>query len=278
MKKLPLFLGLFVLFCAGTQLWAQDDIERLNDYKYVIIPMQFDFQSEENQYMVNSKLKYLLNQQGFDTYMDVEDGPMDLEMNSCLALRAELKSDAEGFLAMQTKLRLVFRDCRNRVVYESEEGSSREKEFKKGYLEALDDIFAISFTGFEYQYNGNVDEEEVAMADENQNQRRETEEEGTSAPEKKVESQGLPATKDRIYTLNGVTYGIHKIQAGYLLLNEETGEREALLHETDENTILYNSTEVNGTASIKDGGKAIKVEYFDSQKGGVQSFTLEEKK
>ncbi len=271
MRKTALFLGVFIFFCTSLQLQAQNDIEKLNDYKYVIIPLQFGFQDEDNQYMVNSKLKYLLNQYGFDTYMDVEDGPLDLEMNSCLALHAELKSDAEGFLAMQTKLRLLLKDCRNRVVFESEEGTSREKEFKKGYLDALDDLFDRTFSGFEYHYNNHVKNEDTALA-ENQETT-----ETVAKPKKDSDVNGLSATKDRIYLLNGTTYGIHKIQAGYLLLNEHTGERKALLHETDEHTILYNSTTVNGTASVKEGGRIIKVEYFDKEKGGVESFVLKEK-
>lgn len=273
MRKIVLFLSALFFFCISAEMQAQatqGNVSQLNNYKYVVIPIQFDFQSEENQYMINSKLKYLLNQQGFTTYMDVEDLPLDLRGNSCSALHADLKSDAEGFLAMQTKLRLQLKDCRNQVVFESQEGVSRAKDYKEGYLDALDDIFNTSFANLAYQYNGKTPEQEP-----------ENEEADvlTKAPEANTQPEGLAATKDRIYTLDGGpdAFGVHKIEAGYLLLNEATGDRVAMLNETGENTILYNSKTVNGTATLKEGGRIIKVEYFDAQKGGVQTLTYTEK-
>lgn len=272
MKKISFALGFFAVLFVAINVQAQNTKTDLNKYKYVIIPMQFSFQNEDNQYMINSKLKYLLNQQGFETYMDVEDGPEDMELNSCLALHADLKSEAEGFMAMQTKLILQLKDCRNRVVFESEEGTSREKDFKKGYQEALDDIFNNSFYDINYKYNGEVIEEKDQLVNSSKSETQ------PSAPQKEVQvAKGLAITKDRVYTYENKTYGVHKIEAGYLLLDEKTGDRKALLHETDEGNILYNSTTVNGTASIKEGGKLIKVEYFDVDGGGVKTMLFTEK-
>ncbi len=273
MRKIGLFLSALFFFCISVQLQAQStqaNVSQLNNYKYVVIPIQFDFQSEENQYMINSKLKYLLNQHGFTTYMDVEDLPLDLRANSCSALHADLKSDAEGFLAMQTKLRLQLKDCRNQVVFESQEGVSRAKDYKDGYLEALDDLFDSSFANVIYQYNGTAPEQSPAS---------EKTDVVSETPKAVAQLEGLASTKDRIYTLDGGTeaFGVHKIAAGYLLLNEATGDRIAMLNETDENTILYNSKTVNGTATLKEGGRIIKVEYFDAQKGEVQTLTYTEK-
>ena len=51
-----------------------------------------------------------------------------------------------------TKLYITFKDCYGKVVFQSEVGSSREKDFEKAYAEALNDAFK-SVYALNYKYN-----------------------------------------------------------------------------------------------------------------------------
>ena len=53
-------LVLILLFSLVTSLQAQD---KLNNYKYVVVANQFDFQSEPDQYRLNGLTKFLLEKQ-----------------------------------------------------------------------------------------------------------------------------------------------------------------------------------------------------------------------
>lgn len=123
--------------------------ESLNDYKYVSVPEKFDFLKSNDQYQLNSLTVYLLKKQGF-TLLDKSDNyPMDLAQNNCLKLNANVVK-LKAF--MFSKLQLVLSNCKNTVVFSSEIGKSKLKEYKKAYHEALREAFALSV--FNYAYNG----------------------------------------------------------------------------------------------------------------------------
>ncbi|MFB9077427.1 hypothetical protein ACFFWB_08460 [Flavobacterium procerum] len=54
---------------------------------------------------------------------------------------------------MVTKLFVEFKDCYGRVVYTSETGKSREKEYDVAYREALNGAF-VSVKALQYKYSG----------------------------------------------------------------------------------------------------------------------------
>ena len=113
MKKISLLLIGLIAMVFSTQIKAQEtqELEDLNYFKYVVIPIQYQFQSEENEFLINSLTKHLFNEENFTTYMDVESKPKDLTFNRCLALFAEVKSESESFFSLNTKLELILKDC-----------------------------------------------------------------------------------------------------------------------------------------------------------------------
>lgn len=277
MKKLSFLLMTWIILTGTFSATAQSG--DLNNYKYVVIPVQFNFQSSENQYLLNTKLKHLLNQHGFTTYMDVEEFPEDLAFNGCTALYADLKSSSEGFMAFKTELTLRLVNCRKEVVFETKKGESRAKDYQEGYYEALDDAFT-SFEGVHYQYNNSVIQQPAlpvatspAPSAAQKAEEQSTVQEISYAPPAQpaaAPKTGLEATLDKVYEFEGNKYGIRKIEAGYLMLNEKTGDRIALLNEAGDAGILYNSDQINGTATIKDNGNQIKVVYFDQGDAAVK--------
>ncbi|WP_434037711.1 hypothetical protein [Formosa sp. 4Alg 33] len=141
MKKIILLLVATICFSSFAQT-------SLNDYKYVVVPNKFDFLKESNQYQLNELTKFLFNKKGFTAMMEDEDMPEEMEINRCLILTSSIKEESNMFT---TKLIVVLKDCRNKVVYETAIGSSREKDFKKAYHEALRDAFN-SFDAVNYKY------------------------------------------------------------------------------------------------------------------------------
>ena len=138
---------IFILVLTATMSsWAQSN---LNDYKYVSVPEKFDFLKLDDQYQLNSLTLFLLKKQGFTAFNKSDNYPMDLAQNNCLMLNANVVR-LKGLLT--TKLQLVLTDCKNTVVFSSEIGKSKLKEYQKAYHEALREAFELS--EFNYAYNG----------------------------------------------------------------------------------------------------------------------------
>ena len=124
MKKVVL---LFVLFIYSFS-FAQDN------YKYVIVPKKFSFFKEENKYNLNVMTKSFFETEGFQVYFDTDEFPKELAENRCLALFVNAEEDSNMF---STKVSLELKDCYNKVLYTSDLGVSKDKEFKKAYTEAF---------------------------------------------------------------------------------------------------------------------------------------------
>lgn len=138
-----------IIFCVlmmfQNLIFAQNDI---NNYKYVSVPERFDFLKNEDQYQVNSLTKFLLKKNRFVVLEDYASYPKDLSENRCLLLNVDVLK-LKGFL--KTKLEVQFRDCNNELIFKSAIGTSKEKEYKKSYHEALRAAFE-SIAALNYNY------------------------------------------------------------------------------------------------------------------------------
>ena len=120
----------------------------LNDYKYIIVPNKFDFLKGKDQYQLNSLTQFLFNKYGFEAVMEGSNYPEDLIKNRCLALESDVLKDSGLF---KTKLKVELKDCNDKVVFTSNFGESREKDFKTAYNLALRDAFK-AFEAVNYKY------------------------------------------------------------------------------------------------------------------------------
>jgi hypothetical protein len=140
MKNVITFLGAVLL---TLHIQAQD----LSAYKYIIIPQQFSFQKEPNQYKVNNLTKFLFKKYGFDAYLAGEMLPSDANANGCNTLSME--AEAGGFLG--TNLTYTLANCRGEVVYTSPEGKSKIKEYEGAYNEVMREAMAgLEELGYTY--------------------------------------------------------------------------------------------------------------------------------
>ncbi len=140
MKKI-LLIALFI----STASFAQKSI---NNYKYVIVPSKFDFVKEKDKYQTSSLTKFLFNKYGFTAFLDDEELPAEIADNRCLALTGTVRDDSSMFT---TKSVIELKDCYNKVVFTSQEGRSKEKEYKKAYQEAIRNAFK-SVQALKYKY------------------------------------------------------------------------------------------------------------------------------
>lgn len=138
---------LLLLVCTALSGYAQNTI---NNYKYVLVPEQFSFFKQIDQYGLNNLTKALLEEKGFTVYFDNKDLPAEIANNKCRAMNADL-IEKKGMFT--TTLTLILKDCQGNVVFKSKEGKSREKEFNASYNEALRNAFA-SLTELPYAFTG----------------------------------------------------------------------------------------------------------------------------
>ncbi|OYX25443.1 MAG: hypothetical protein B7Z06_07255 [Flavobacteriales bacterium 32-35-8] len=128
-------LSFLVVLLMTSSLFAQSS---LNNYKYIIIPKQYDFLREADKFQLNSLTEFLFNKYGFKAYMEEGNYPDDLKANRCLALTSNLIKDSSMF---KTRLMIELKNCNGLTVYTTQAGESREKDFKTAYSEALRNAF-----------------------------------------------------------------------------------------------------------------------------------------
>lgn len=143
MKKIILILTL--TFICMEVITAQNS---LNDYKYVVVPHHFEFVKGKDAYRLNTITRFLFKKYGFDAYMAEEINAEDYKNNKCLALSADVEK-ANALLS--TKLKIVLRNCDDEIIYSSNIGLSKSKEYEEAYRESLNKAF-LSFEDIDYSY------------------------------------------------------------------------------------------------------------------------------
>lgn len=123
--------------------------QTVNDYKGVIVPLRYDFLKSENQYRMSTMTKSNLNKAGFQAFYGNEVLPEGFG-DRCDLLYVDVKKD-NAFLV--TKLFVEFKDCYGKVIYTSEVGKSKEKDYEAAYRECLNLAFT-SINALHYKYNG----------------------------------------------------------------------------------------------------------------------------
>lgn len=133
-----------------TSVNAQD---KLNNYKYVVVANQFDFQSEPDQYRLNGLTTFLLQKQNFTVFSNTDVLPDDAIANGCLVLYATLKNSSSLF---KTKVNVQFENCKKEIVFTSDIGESRDKKYIVAYNEATRNAFN-TFSSFEHTYKATTE-------------------------------------------------------------------------------------------------------------------------
>ncbi|MBK43103.1 MAG: hypothetical protein CMC83_04430 [Flavobacteriaceae bacterium] len=137
------FLLILVLF--QKSLICQTDI---NQYKYVSVSDRYDFMKIVDEHQISSLVTFLLKKNGFSIVEKNKNYPTDLALDPCLLLNLNIKKLKS---LLQTKLELQFINCKGIIVFCSDIGVSREKDFKKSYHQAIRSAFE-SISDLNYYY------------------------------------------------------------------------------------------------------------------------------
>jgi hypothetical protein len=135
---------LFLLFLISSYAFSQS----INDYVAVIVPVKYDFVKSENQYRLNTLTKFNLQKAGFEAFYTNENTSNQYN-DRCKLLYVDVSKE-NGF--MTTKLFITFKDCNGKIIFKSDIGKSREKDFEVAYTEALNMAFE-SIYALQYKYN-----------------------------------------------------------------------------------------------------------------------------
>ena len=134
---------------------------KLNAYKYIVIPSKFNFQKETNEYGLNLLLKYKFQQLGFESYLDTDDLPQELRTNTCLYAFPVLHTKSNMF---KTTVSVELFDCANKSLYRTQEGGSSSKNFKVSYNEAVRKALN-SFQDYKLDYSPEQETVQIALRD-----------------------------------------------------------------------------------------------------------------
>ncbi|SDS55396.1 hypothetical protein [Gramella sp. MAR_2010_147] len=269
--------------------------QEINDYKYVSIPETYEFAGATDEYRLNSLTKFLFEKNGYNTLMNTEKIPADLDSNPCLGLQTKVVDNSGLFV---TRLVIKLLDCKGQVVFESKEGRSREKDFQEAFQEALRDAFT-SLEEIEYNYvdtdianensimkienKAQVDKKKVLPATEAEEAMEvvevEEEKEKDEIEEIAVEEVGSKVDKakenSKIYLYSGKEYHLKETNRGIGLFQENSLDPIAILIETNGGkSYIYNSLTNQGVAYFNTDGNLV-VEYFSRQEDKKVSITYE---
>lgn len=239
---------LLILVLFSTAIQAQNNS---NTYKYAIVPLQYNFLSQPNQFQLNVLTRVKLKEAGFKVYMDEgEKMPIELSENNCMALKANVIKEKGIFTS---NLLFQLRNCYGNVVFESR-GSSRAKAYKEAYKEALtialDEFLFISSKYVDTSYEKSGATTNIAIED--------AKEEDTPFVQRAVR-----------YSLDGKTLWLLKKGDDYTLFEDEGVTVFATLSQADRGTYSYDSSDIDGAAYFDPKGDMI-VEYLAKDKVEVQ--------
>jgi len=235
MMRIKILLTAFLCSVVG---FAQS----INDYKAVIIPLKYEFMKTDNQYRLATLSKQNLTKAGLEAFYSNEQLPEGYT-DRCQVLYMDVVRD-NAFLV--TKLIIQFKDCFGQVVFTSEAGKSREKEYEVAYKEALDNAFK-SVYALRYKYSGNP----VATAK-------------TSAPVKAAVATTVVATP--VATASSpdlkdpnLLYA-QPTESGYQLIDKTPKVVMKLLKTSQPNVYIAIKDNVQGSLILKEDGQW----YFES--------------
>lgn len=257
MKKAILFL-----FFSGQAVLG---LAQNEEHKYIRVPEKFEFLNEENKFELNALTAFLFEKYGFEVFY--KNNP-PANVHPCQILAADVEENSGLF---KTKVVVTLEDCNQRAVFISEEGSSRIKDYKKAYHEALRDAFE-SLKDF--------DPEPVALSADGATASM-AQSAGSKSAVAKGESKefrssaSLAPSSNRTFRNGEQEYYLHKRSSGYDLYKAGEDEKFASLLKSGSGTnYIYSSKNVQGNAFFDPSGNLL-VEFLDSDTGQLFSVRYE---
>lgn len=242
MKKILLILVLLVSVTAFSQ--------SVNDYQYVIVPSKFNEFKENDKYHLNTSVKLLLQKYGFKSFLSTDSIPLEIVNSNCNKLYADIERVNN---LLSTKVKIVLKDCKEKILYETAYGKSNEKELVIAYNMALREA-AKSFDKLNYKYNGkNGIAPEVTIS------------EKITDKTQSLDIIKSTPTSSQIPTDNAETfYFAQPIANGYQIVDTEPKVIMKLFNTSQKNVFMGVKGDINGTVILKNGQWFF--EYYENGK------------
>jgi hypothetical protein len=203
-----------------------------------MVPTKFSVFKEQDKFHLNTNLKLLLQKYGFKPFFPSDTIPIEIRNTACNKLYASLEKDNDLF---STKVKIVLKNCNEEVVYQTNFGSSREKDLLIAYNKAFREA-AKSFDLLNYKYNGKND----------------VHSETTVVINKKENSNTVINTNTEIF------YFAQTIANGFQVVNNEPKVVMRLLNTSQKNVFIGMKDNSNGVVFQKDNQWYF--EYYESGK------------
>lgn len=247
----------------------------LNDFKYVMVESQYEFQKEPNEYRLNEMMVFEIKKRGISAFMIDDVLPNDFNETSCNALSLKIETRS----GLRVKMIFEFVDCNGITVFKTKEGIGRTKDFEKAYREAIRDAMT-SLDSLNYSY--------VALqSDHTSSKERPIQVTQTSAvkssleiaPSNEIEKdvpQTIPSSEmvelvdKKIYTTNSKEYKIQSTDSGFNMYKNNS--LIGTLKKSTSGCYLTVTTEFIGIGYEK--GNTIIIEY---DKDGTQFLVFQKK-
>ncbi len=225
---------------------------QLNDYKYIIVPKRFDVFRTANEYQTSVLIKHLFANEGFTVVYDdaiPEDGIRD----RCLGLTVGINDESALFV---TRFTLSLNDCEGNTVFNSVQGKSKEKEYKKAYRETITEAFE-SYKGLNYAYQpkeANETKEKEETKEEKpltisfKNDVKSLQVDNNKPEKTPIKTDLRPNTENLTETFKA-----QPIENGFQLVDESSTVKLRMVKTTIDNVYLVNDSEINGMIYLKDG-------------------------
>lgn len=124
--------------------------QKLNSYKYAIVPEKFTFLKQKNQYNLNELLKFGMQKYGFVTFYESDILPDDINNDNKVYVDV-----LENNSMFSTKVTIVLKDFKNNILFTSNEGKSLDKSLEIAYNVALRDAINI-LSSLKHVYTNNI--------------------------------------------------------------------------------------------------------------------------
>ena len=123
--------------------------QKLNQYKYAVVPDKFAFQKDAEENNFPDLVKAAMRRYGFDPYSVGEELPADATDSNKVFVDV-----VESTTMIYTKLNLVLKNNFGAVVFMTQDGKSKEKEYAAAYNEAFrETVKSIELMNHHYSEN-----------------------------------------------------------------------------------------------------------------------------
>jgi len=243
----------------------------LNQYKYIVVENQYDFQNEANEYRLNELIVFEFEKRNFNAFRNSAILPEDMNRGVCNAL--QLKIDESGSFTRNLILRLV--NCDGDTVFTSKKGVGRTKSNDKAYFEAVRDAMT-SFDAVDYKFKEMLsvspkpidskpitdrpDVEVAAMVGESSHSKN------TPKSEKNVVDDAASSSEYEFTSKEG--YALMKSAKGFLIFDNNLPIGVAL--KKNNNAYLVHTSTFAGVGYMK--GNTFVIEYINNKKEQIIEF------